>query len=181
MIVLDLALPDAAGRDVRHFFASAIRANDSIGPSQGHKEFNTGIRIGEMPDSLNQGLRELGLLFHGSKLSKTLGCVKYIIAKGSTLAGIDGLYWYRDSLLGVEYGAGSHRVVRWHLSEDGRRVTSTQLLEYRTPLVSFPTTGALAEGKFYYIANTGIGNLDHDKIIDPAKLEPIHIGVVKLR
>lgn len=100
--------------------------------------------------------------------------------KGTTLAGVDGLYWYRNSLIGVEYGAGSHRVMRWRLSPDGRRVIASEVLEYRTPLVSFPTTGAIAEGKFYYIANTGIGNLDHDKIIDPAKLEPIHIAVVNL-
>lgn len=71
--------------------------------------------------------------------------------------------------------------MRWQLSADGTRVTSSETLEQRTPLISFPTTGAIAEGKFYYIANTGIGNLDHDKIIDPAKLEPVHIAVVDLK
>ena len=101
--------------------------------------------------------------------------------KSTTLAGIDGLYWYKNSLLGVEYGTGSHRVVRWDLSPDGRRVVSAEVLEHETELTSFPTTGAIGEGKFYYIANTGIGNLDHDQIIDPAKLEPIHIAVVELK
>jgi hypothetical protein len=100
--------------------------------------------------------------------------------KNNTLAGIDGLYWYRNSLIGVQYGAGAFRVMRWRLSPDGLRVTFSEVLEYRSPLVSFPTTGAIAEGKFYYIANTGIGNLGHDKIIDPAKLEPVHIAVVPL-
>ena len=101
--------------------------------------------------------------------------------KGSTLAGLDGMYWYKNSLLGVQYGAGSYRVARWQLSPDGKRVTSTRVLEYRTPLVSFPTTGAIAGGKFYFIANTGIGNLKEDKVVDPAKLEPIHIAVVQLK
>ena len=100
--------------------------------------------------------------------------------KGNTLAGNDGLYWYKNSLVGVQYGAGSFRVMRWQLSADGTHVTSSETLEYRTPLTSFPTTGAIGEGKFYYIANTGIGNLEHDKIIDPSKLEPVHIAVVPL-
>jgi len=34
--------------------------------------------------------------------------------------------------------------------------------------------------RFYFIANTGIGNLEDDKILDPEKLEPIHIAVVDL-
>jgi hypothetical protein len=101
--------------------------------------------------------------------------------KGNTLAGIDGLYWHEGSLVGVQYGTGSFRVMRWGLSADGKRVTSSKTLEYRTPLVSFPTTGAVAGENFYYIANTGIANLQDDKIVDPAKLEPVHIAVVPLK
>lgn len=100
--------------------------------------------------------------------------------KGNTLAGIDGLYWYKSGLLAVQYGTGSHRVMRWRLSPDGQHVTSTKVLEYRTPLVSFPTTGAIAGENFYFISNTGIANLKDDKIVDPRKLEPIHIAVVAL-
>jgi len=101
--------------------------------------------------------------------------------KGNTLAGIDGLYWYKDGLLAVQYGTGSYRVMRWRLSLDGQHVTSTEILEYRTPLVSFPTTGAIAGENFYFVSNTGIANLKDDKIIDPKKLESIHISVVPLK
>jgi len=101
--------------------------------------------------------------------------------KGNTLAGIDGLYWYRNSLLGVQYGTGSYRIIRCHLSPDGHHVTSTEILEYRTPLVSFPTTGAISGEDFYFISNTGIANLKDDKVIDPERLESIHIAVVPLK
>ena len=101
--------------------------------------------------------------------------------KHSTLAGIDGLYWYKGDLLGVQYGTGAFRVARFRLSADGLHIRQTEILEYRTPLVSFPTTGAIAGENFYFIANTGIGNLENDKIVDPAKLEPIHIAVVSLK
>ena len=31
------------------------------------------------------------------------------------------------------------------------------------------------------LANTGIANLDHGKIADPTKLEPLHIAIVSLK
>jgi hypothetical protein len=101
--------------------------------------------------------------------------------KGNTLAGIDGLYWHKGGLVAVQYGTGSFRVMQWRLSRDGKSVMSTEILEYRTALVSFPTTGAVVGEDFYFISNTGIANLKDDKVIDPTKLEPIHIAVVPLK
>jgi sugar lactone lactonase YvrE len=101
--------------------------------------------------------------------------------KGNTLAGIDGLYWYKNGLLAVQYGTGTFRVARFGLSPEGFRVTSTEILEYRSPLLTFPTTGAIAGNKFYFMTNTGIGNLHEDKIIDPKQLEPVHVAVVPLQ
>jgi hypothetical protein len=100
--------------------------------------------------------------------------------KHNTLAGIDGLYCYNGSLIGVQYGNGPYRVARWQLSPDGLSVASTDVFEYRTSLISFPTTGAIAAGKFYFIANTGIGNYRDGKVVDPSKLEPINIATVTL-
>ena len=104
-------------------------------------------------------------------------------ASHDTLAGIDGLYWYRGSFVGVQYGTGANRVVRWKLSPDGRRVASSEVLERRTELVKNPTTGAILDEQFYFIADTGIDNLDSDgKIVDMTKkLEPLHIAVVSLK
>ena len=98
----------------------------------------------------------------------------------NTLAGVDGLYWYKNSLVGVQTGTAAPRVVRWRLSPDGGRVIDTKVLEQGTSLVSDPTTGAIRGRGFYYIANTGIANYDDGKIVDPAKLEPVHIAVAPL-
>ncbi len=100
--------------------------------------------------------------------------------KHNTLAGIDGLYWYKGALVGVQYGNGPYRVARWSLSSDGVSVVSTDVFEYRTSLISFPTTGAIMGRNFYFIANTGIANYIDGKIIDPSKLEPINIAVIQL-
>jgi hypothetical protein len=99
----------------------------------------------------------------------------------NTLSGIDGLYWNKGEFLGVQYGTGAYRVMRWQLSADGRKVTAGEILEHRTDLVNDPTTGAVLGDNFYFIANTGIYNLEDDKIVDPAKLEPVHIAVVALK
>ena len=99
----------------------------------------------------------------------------------NTLSGIDGLYWHKNELLGVQYGTGEYRVMRWKLSPDGRKVIASETLEYDTDLVSDPTTGAILGDQFYFITNTGIYNLEDDKIVDPAKLEPVHIAVVSLK
>jgi len=99
----------------------------------------------------------------------------------NTLSGIDGLYWNKGEFLGVQYGTGAYRVMRWQLSPDGRKVTASGILEHRTDLVSNPTTGAVLGDNSYFIANTGIYNLEDDRIVDPAKLEPVHIAVVALK
>src|SRR5262249_3962922 len=98
-----------------------------------------------------------------------------------TLSGIDGLYWYKGDLIGIQYGTAAFRVMRWHLTKDGRSVTSSEVLERGTDLVKNPTTGAIFEDKFYFMANTGIQNLEGDKIVDESKLEPVRIAVVALK
>jgi len=97
----------------------------------------------------------------------------------STLCGVDGLYWYENSLIGVQSSA-AFQVVRWFLSADGQHVTESRILEKGTPLVRFPTTGAIRGTRFYFMANTGIANYDDGKIADPAKLEAVQIAVVSL-
>lgn len=99
----------------------------------------------------------------------------------NTLSGVDGLYWYKGEFLGAQYGTGEYRIMRWKLSPDGSKVIASETLEYRSDLVSDPTTGAILGDTFYFIANTGIYNLEHDKIVDPAKLQPVHIAVVSLK
>jgi DNA-binding beta-propeller fold protein YncE len=48
--------------------------------------------------------------------------------KGNILAGIDGLYWYKNSLLAAQYGTGAFRIARFRRSPAGERVTHTEFL-----------------------------------------------------
>jgi len=60
-------------------------------------------------------------------------------------------------------------------------VRSSETLERGTEMVRNPTTGAIMDEKFYFMANTGIANLENGKIDPKKKLEPLHIAVVTLR
>jgi hypothetical protein len=99
----------------------------------------------------------------------------------NTLAGFDGLYWYHGDLVGVQNGIGVPRLVEVRLSPNGLRVQQIKILEYRSALLSSPTTGAIVGSHFYFIANSQLDNLSNGRIMDPARLEPVRIGVVALQ
>jgi hypothetical protein len=99
---------------------------------------------------------------------------------GVSIAGFDGLYFYRNSLIGIQNGVGTPRVLQVKLSADGARVLGVRVLEYRSPLVEIPTTGAIYKDQFYFIANSQIDQLQGEKIRYRAKLKPVHIAVVPL-
>jgi hypothetical protein len=127
---------------------------------------------------------------HTIYVADTLGVIKYDLANSSstdvapgphaTLAGVDGLYWYRGSLVAIQNGIGTPRVAAFKLSADGARVARVTILEYRTTLTALPTTGAIRGSDFYFISNSQIDNLNGDKILDPTRLEPVRIAVVHL-
>jgi sugar lactone lactonase YvrE len=98
----------------------------------------------------------------------------------STLAGVDGLYWYNGSLIAIQNGIGMPRIAAFHLASDGFHVTRTTVLENRSNLLAMPTTGAIRGSDFFFIANSQIENMNNDKVMDVTKLEVVRIGVLKL-
>jgi sugar lactone lactonase YvrE len=99
----------------------------------------------------------------------------------STLAGIDGLYWHKGSLIAIQNGIGTPRVAAFQLAKDGAHVFKTTILEYRSNLCVLPTTGALGEDDFYYIVNSGSDNLNtNGRVLDVTKLQPVRIAVIHL-
>jgi hypothetical protein len=70
------------------------------------------------------------------------------------LATIDGLAFYKNTLIAIQNGAMTHRVARYHLTADLNAIDHFDILERRNPLFVGPTTGTIANGAFYYMANT---------------------------
>lgn len=108
--------------------------------------------------------------------------------EGESLAGIDGLYWYRDGLVAVQHKRGlgdeGHRIARFRLDEERRRVTRVEVLEEDHPFWDQPTTGVIVrEGKedwLYYIANSQFPKFDEGGRLAPWT-ELSEVLVMKLR
>ncbi len=67
-----------------------------------------------------------------------------------TLYGIDGLYWYRGGLVGVQNGTRPWRLARFTLDDSGHRITSARYLEFANPAIT-PTTGAIVGDDIHYV------------------------------
>jgi DNA-binding beta-propeller fold protein YncE len=100
----------------------------------------------------------------------------------TVLSGIDGLYFYNNSLIGVQNGIGPHaRIMKYELSKKFDAVVSETVLESGNPRFNIPTTGVIVGDDFYFIANSQLGNFDAEgKIFPPEKLEPVYIQKLEL-
>jgi hypothetical protein len=70
------------------------------------------------------------------------------------LLGIDGLYFYENSLIAIQNGVRPHRIIRLFLDDGGNSIIRFQVLESNNPLFDEPTLGTLFENDFYFIANS---------------------------
>ena len=78
---------------------------------------------------------------------------------------IDGLYYYKWSLIGVH--PDIKKVSRFFLNESGDGIKKVELLEKNHPMMNNPTTGVLIDDNFYYIANAQFGSFNEDGTLFP--------------
>jgi hypothetical protein len=71
-----------------------------------------------------------------------------------TLLGIDGLYYYKGSLIGVQNGVNPQRLVKLSLSKDLGRIEQFETIEANNPDFDEPTLGVLVKDRFYFVANS---------------------------
>ena len=88
--------------------------------------------------------------------------------EGATLLGIDGLYFYDGSLIGVQNGVAPWRVVRIFLGDNFKRVERLQVIEANNPVFDEPTLGVLVKDSLYFIANSQWGLVDEKGQLGPA-------------
>ena len=70
------------------------------------------------------------------------------------LGGVEGLYWYDGTLVAIENGMSPQRVIRLHLSKDGKSVSKMMPLDVANPAFELPTYGTVAGDDLYFIANS---------------------------
>jgi len=98
-----------------------------------------------------------------------------------SLAGIDGLYWHKGELLGVQNSFKPERIVRIELNKSLDHAEKLTVMEANNALFNIPTTGAIARGAFYYIANSQLSAMNEKgEIPYPEKMTPTQILLVPL-
>jgi len=87
--------------------------------------------------------------------------------RGETLSGIDGLTSYHGDLIGIQNGVGRPRVVRVSLNDTRDAIARIDVIEAGNPQFDEPTTGVIANGAFYFMANPQLRAFDESHRIWP--------------
>lgn len=72
------------------------------------------------------------------------------VADGTSLYGIDGLYWYDGGLVGIQNGIQPWRLLRMTLNESFTSITAVRVIEFANAAAT-PTTGAIVDDEIHYI------------------------------
>jgi hypothetical protein len=84
------------------------------------------------------------------------------VPRDVTTAGVDGVYWYRGTLVAVQGLGTDERVVRFQLDPAGSRVIGAHVLERGPPVFKRPTTGMIVGDALYYIPDAQYDRLGWD-------------------
>jgi streptogramin lyase len=127
---------------------------------------NGDVRAFTPPHSI-YGVNGLALSGDAAHLyvAHTLGVTRLTLADGErallklparqTIAAMDGMYWWRGWILGVQNVTSPGRVIAAKLADDGVTVTEVRTLQsHHHPLFETPTTGAIAADGFHVLART---------------------------
>ncbi|MFZ6011906.1 MAG: SMP-30/gluconolactonase/LRE family protein [Bacteroidota bacterium] len=96
--------------------------------------------------------------------------------------GLDGLYRHGNSLIGIQNIFYPEAVMKFTLSANCENITEISFLTSIEPRFDIPTTGVIAEGYFYFIANSQLLQTRNTRgaIKEPEKLTDSLIMRVKL-
>lgn len=66
--------------------------------------------------------------------------------------GIDGLYWYENTLIGIQNSSGMERIVKFDLNTAGDKILRQHILDRGNPLYKTPMTGVIVDHTLYFVA-----------------------------
>ncbi|HYD78894.1 MAG TPA: SMP-30/gluconolactonase/LRE family protein [Paucimonas sp.] len=134
-----------------------------------------------VPAGLLRGTNGIAVSDDGKTLyaGHSMGVARIDIATGgvddmpsppqANVAAIDGLYYHRGELLGVQNGTHPGRVIRMRLASNGTAIDSVETLQsHHHPAFDEPTTGAVADDGFYVLATTQVARFNARGELDDA-------------
>lgn len=91
------------------------------------------------------------------------------VPAGRSIASLDGMYFHRGALVGIQNGLHSGRVLRMPLDDTFATVRAVEVLETYNPLFETPTTGTFVDDTFYFIGNSQLRRLGPGNRTPPAE------------
>ncbi len=93
----------------------------------------------------------------------------------ASLKGIDGLLWYRNSLIAIQNGTNPMRTTLYHLNAAQDAIANTTIIDRAHPAFHEPTNGCVINDVFYYIANSQWSGYDEQhNLMEASQLrEPV--------
>ncbi len=80
---------------------------------------------------------------------------------------IDGLTFYKNSLIAIQNAIHPMRVTRYLLGADFTTITKAEVIDNAHPAFNEPTIGCISDGGFYYIANSLWSGYNRDHSLKP--------------
>lgn len=101
----------------------------------------------------------------------------------SRIAGNDGLYYYKRSLIGIQNVFFPVMVARYFLNSEETGISKALPLALEHPLFNVPTTGVLVDDCFYFMANTNLFYYDFENrhLTNGEKTEQIQLMKIHLQ
>lgn len=106
--------------------------------------------------------------------------VEQLRLPGYHVFGIDGLYRYKNSLVGIQNTSFPESINQYFFNEKLNGFAEARNLVVADSRFDVPTTGVIVNGWFYFIANSQMSNLENGSVNPNAKLKDVLILKVKL-
>lgn len=97
----------------------------------------------------------------------------------ATLLGIDGIYFYQNSLIAVQNGINPRRVIKLSLSNAFDKIENFTTLAANKNIMPDPTLATIVNNNFYFFANAQWNNFDRSGNILPLEkfVEPTLVKI----
>ncbi|WP_091477404.1 TPR end-of-group domain-containing protein [Flavobacterium swingsii] len=93
-----------------------------------------------------------------------------IFSKQTTVKGIDGLLWHKNSLLAIHNGVKPIRIIQYFLNQNNEIIAS-EILDNNRPEFDEPANATISDGKLYFFANSPWKGYDKNFELDETKFD----------
>jgi hypothetical protein len=90
--------------------------------------------------------------------------------KQTTIKGVDGLLWHKNSLLAIHNGVKPIRIMQYSLNHNNE-ITNFKVLDHNRPEFDEPALGTISNGNLYFFANSPWKGYNKNFELDETKFD----------